>query len=396
MLQLHHLSAEALACTALHAPQTLLGAACFGARGGAVMPTFEFPLASVHVEPLPGETAVCEVWSASGPMLQGRAGRMQWRGNAEVLFAVVQVHEAEFAASAAPLQAASQAAYDALFEGLDALGYAHLLRIWNHIPDSNGFDARVTLPPDALRAFPPEGASVPSGRPCGTEVTLPPDSLRSFPPRGVSVPSERPCGTDIERYRAFNIGRQDAFLRHGRTVQGASVPAASALGAAAGAPLLVYALVARRAAQAIENPRQLSAYHYPQDYGPRSPTFSRASLMQLGGQRLLSISGTASIVGHRTLHVGDVVEQTRETLRNIEAVLEQAQARGAVGMTLADLHYKVYVRHAANWPLIRAELQRAAGPDLRAIALQADVCRADLLVEVEAVGMQQVAEEAAA
>lgn len=342
MLQLHYLTAEALARTALHSPQTLLGAACFGRSAGARGRTFEVPLAPVQTEPLPGEALVCEAWSASGPMLQGRAGRMQWRGNAEVLFAVVQVHEADFAASAAPLQAASQAAYAALFEGLDALGHTHLLRVWNHVPDINGFEA------------------------------------------------------DMERYRAFNIGRQDAFLRHGRTVQGASVPAASALGAAAGAPLLVYALAAPRSAQAIENPRQLSAYHYPQDYGPRSPTFSRASLMQFGGQRLLTISGTASIVGHRTLHVGDVEEQTRETLRNIDAVLQQARIHGAVGMTLADLHYKVYVRHAEDWPSIRAELQRAAGTQMHAIALQADVCRADLLVEVEAVGLQQAAEEAAA
>ncbi len=38
----------------------------------------------------------------------------------------------------------------------------------------------------------------------------------------------------------------------------------------------------------------------------------------------LFISGTASIVGHRSLHIGDTAAQTRETLTNIEALLGEA------------------------------------------------------------------------
>ncbi|MGA8009093.1 MAG: hypothetical protein WCA24_06830 [Thiomonas sp.] len=336
MLQLHHLPAHAISQTASGSPSHLFGVACFGAGSGLDIPRSDIPQACVQVEPLAGEPALCEVWSAQGPLQRGQHGRLQWCGNAEVVFGVVQVKEAALSARSErvpALQDAARAAYAEVFNALDALGYPHLLRVWNHVPDINGVSA------------------------------------------------------GMERYRLFNIGRQDAFLAHGRTVAGADVPAASALGAAADAPLLVYCIAARRPATAIENPRQLSAYDYPQDYGPRSPTFSRASLAHFGLQRVLFISGTASIVGHRTLHAGDVAEQTRETVRNIDAILQQAKANGAAGMTLADLHYKVYVRHAADWPVIRAELQGAAGAGVRVIALQADVCRMDLLVEIEATGL---------
>ena len=62
----------------------------------------------------------------------------------------------------------------------------------------------------------------------------------------------------------------------------------------------------------------------PGDYGPRSPTFSRAALVYPAGQEILFISGTASIVGHQTVHPGDVVGQCRESMENIAAVLAEA------------------------------------------------------------------------
>src|SRR5213082_3849534 len=55
-------------------------------------------------------------------------------------------------------------------------------------------------------------------------------------------------------------------------------------------------------------------------YGSHSPLFSRATLLRQSGGLALFISGTASIVGHTSLHVGDTVAQTRETLANIEAL----------------------------------------------------------------------------
>src|SRR5438046_296447 len=90
----------------------------------------------------------------------------------------------------------------------------------------------------------------------------------------------------------------------------------------------------------------------------------------------------------RSLHVGDTAAQTRETLTNIEALLAEANraARGA-RFRLGALALKVYVRRPADLPVIEAELAAALGESARVIYLQADICRQDLLVEIEATGM---------
>ncbi|MBU1689828.1 MAG: hypothetical protein KKD65_03705, partial [Gammaproteobacteria bacterium] len=256
----------------------------------------------------------------------------------DVLFGVVTLSETMFEAGAdkTPLQQATESAYRQIFALLDELHYPYLFRFWNYIADIN---------------------------------------TRSF---------------GLERYLQFNLGRQDAFLAHGRDVVG-NVPAACALGSAHG-PLTIAFLAGRVAPLNIENPRQISAYQYPQQYGPRSPTFSRASLVRLGHDEVLFISGTASIVGHATLHPADVVAQTRETMTNIKAVLAEANRLASrPGFDLSSLHYKVYVRNPADLAQIRAELAHCVGDALKAVYLQADVCRQDLLLEIEATATRPLA-----
>ena len=101
----------------------------------------------------------------------------------------------------------------------------------------------------------------------------------------------------------------------------------------------------------------------------------------------LFISGTASIVGHERAHAGDVRAQTIETLRNVRAVLAAANARvGAQRYALEQLSYKVYVRRPDDLATIQAELRAAIGPAAPMLYLNADICRRELLVELEAVG----------
>ena len=107
--------------------------------------------------------------------------------------------------------------------------------------------------------------------------------------------------------------------------------------------------------------------------------------MRLRQDEVLFVSGTASIVGHATLHPGDVVAQTRETMANIEAVLAEANRLASQpGFDLASLYYKVSVRHPADLAQIRTELERIVGTTPNAVYLQADVCRQELLLEIEA------------
>lgn len=312
---------------------SVLGALCFSADAvESPMPAdMGAPCLRVPMHRLDAGDSLCEVWHGNGPLTQGQFGAIRYRHDEGVLFGVIVLSETLFEAGAGktPLQQATESAYRQVFALLDTLRYPYLFRFWNYLAEIN---------------------------------------THSF---------------GLERYRQFNLGRQDAFLAHGRDVVG-NVPAACALGTAQG-PLTIAFLAGRVAPLNIENPRQISAYEYPQEYGPRSPTFSRASLVRLGQDEALFISGTASIVGHATLHPADVVAQTRETMANIQAVLAEANRLARPpGFDLSSLSYKVYVRRPADLTPIRAELAHCVGDVLKAVYLQADVCRQDLLLEIEA------------
>ena len=100
----------------------------------------------------------------------------------------------------------------------------------------------------------------------------------------------------------------------------------------------------------------------------------------------LFISGTASIVGHATQHAGDVTEQTRETLANIRALLAQAKNAGFDAFTQGHrLLLKVYLHQPDSLSLVRAQVAAEFGAMQQAVYLQADVCRTDLLLEIEGV-----------
>lgn len=318
----------------------LLGAMCFGPSGVASRLPDSLPFVPVPMPALAAgghPAATREVWCGEGEVQYGRRGALVFGCNQDLLFGAVQLDEAAFAAKPGgqdgktPLQQASESAYRAIFSLLDELAFPHVLRFWNYVADIN----------------------------------------------------EDSHG--IERYRQFNMGRQDGFLHSGRMVRGAAVPAASAVGCDPG-PLTVYFLAGRGSRPvAIENPRQVSAYDYPSQYGPRAPTFSRASVVRLGGADVLFLSGTASIVGHQSMHVGDVAAQVRETLANIRAMVDEAnRVAPQAGFRMQDLCYKVYVRHARDVPLIDQQLRAVLPASTRLLFLRADICRKDLLVEIEA------------
>jgi len=331
-LQLHWPLAADAALDAHDLGALVFGAPVSGELAAPGLSPAHQPILRVATPALAPEQPWLAAWRSAGPLRQGRHGRVSYRCADGLLFGVVTVAEDEDTATGVPrLQRAAELAYDDLFGTLDALAHPHLLRVWNYLPRINA----------------EEGGE--------------------------------------ERYRQFNTGRQAAFATHGRTLTG-EVPAACALGVSGG-PLAIAFLAATQSALAVENPRQVAAYNYPPAYGRRSPTFARATLARHGGQCLLFVSGTASIVGHRTLHQGDVVAQTRETLANIDALLAEASRLAPdAGFRAEDLAYVAYLRRPQDLPLVRAEVERRLGADAAIAYVQADVCRADLLVEIEASG----------
>ncbi len=186
-----------------------------------------------------------------------------------------------------------------------------------------------------------------------------------------------------ERYRSFCAGRARVFEalpdfeRH--------LPAATAIGTHADG-MLIYFIAMREATLRIENPRQVSAFRYPRQYGPRSPSFARARMSQEAcGAAELFISGTASIVGHESRHAEDLEAQIDESLRNIGVLLAAASEEGAVALRdPGDLSMlKVYLRHRADGARAQRHLRECLGEDVDILLLHGDICRSELLVEIE-------------
>ncbi|WP_240481867.1 hypothetical protein [Dechloromonas denitrificans] len=305
-----------------------------GARLGQASPGLApgWPVQAIAA-PLLGkpDDSLQEIWRCDAACAAGESEGIRWRRAGNLLYGVIELAEADFSPTpvVSALQAASAEAYRRIFRLLDAQRLPNLWRVWNYLAGIN------------------------------QEVD------------------------GLERYRQFNIGRQDAFLEFRRGATG-NVPAACALGVAEG-PLSIAFMAGDTPAVPVENPRQVSAYNYPAEYGPRSPTFSRAALVYLPGQEILFISGTASIVGHRTVHPDDVVGQCRESLANVAAVVAEANRLArTTAYGLDELSYRVYVRQAEDFPLVRETLAGLIGDTVEIVYVQADICRHDLLLEIEA------------
>lgn len=233
------------------------------------------------------------------------------REDDDLFFGSVSVDETK------PLESLTRDAYARIIGEARAAGYPHFLRIWNHVGGINEHDAGG------------------------------------------------------ERYQLFCAGRHDAFLA-ARYHHGSDLPAASAVGMK-GRGLIIYFLAAREPGVQVENPRQVSAYDYPPQYGSKSPSFSRLTVWR----DMVFISGTSSVVGHHSAHAGDVNAQLEETLRNLSAVLSRC------GKSLADVAAaKTYIRHAHDYPAIARRLEGVFPANLY---LEADICRRNLLLEIEAV-----------
>ena len=273
----------------------------------------------VGLEPLQGP-ATAELWLATGAVRTGQWSDalndvvVRFAHDDHHLFAVVELDERRHGG----ILLTAERAYAAIRGFQQQAAFPHLLRMWNYM--------------DAIN----QGSG------------------------------------DMERYRQFCVGRGRGMgeVKH-------DYPSATAIGRHRPDHLLqVFWLAGKVPGKAVENPRQVSAYHYPRVHGPVSPTFSRALIAP---DRTVLISGTASIVGHLSQHHDDAMEQLEETVRNLTAFNMHVSRRGA-GKDLL----KVYVRDPALTEPIAARL-RQLYPNAEIIFVAADICRRELLLEIEAV-----------
>lgn len=266
-----------------------------------------------------------DLWLSRQPVRHGWDGDLGWAENGEMLMLQLRLAEPALA----DMEQAVCEAYLRIAAFLATRGYPELWRIWHYLGGIN------------------EGEG------------------------------------DAERYRRFCVGRYRAVADHANFE--ARLPAATAIGTGGGGLQLIV-LAGKRPGGQVENPRQVSAFRYPRPYGLRSPSFSRATLLPWADGARLLVSGTASIVGHATAFAGDVEAQLRQTAANLQALLAHAAHTRLPGREARDFaaeSYIVYLRRPEDLPRVGAALDELFGDAPRRVVI-GDICRRELLIEVEA------------
>lgn len=207
-----------------------------------------------------------------------------------------------------------------------------------------------------------------------------------------------------QRYKEMNRARADFYrnIPFGRALLGGNTvpgiyPASTGIGTAgnslSGSCLAVQTTRKDTTLLNLENPHQTPAYAYPPRYSAKSPKFSRGMALVLGNQVTTWISGTASIVNSESRYPDDIERQTEQTIENIEQLLspETFAYQGQHGI-MASLHdlakIRVYVKRPQDFEKCKRICERRFGhvPTIYAVA---DVCRPELLVEIEGVAFSR-------
>lgn len=257
-----------------------------------------------------------EVWCATKQVVKhGKTGKCQWSKTEDLMFVSILGDLTHL-----DIAQTTELAYSELLTFSKQSGYNHLIRFWNYLPDINiGLD-------------------------------------------------------DDENYKIFCTGRLNAF--RSQAISNETFPSASAVGHLTKG-IAICAIVSKHAGVHFSNSLQVEAYRYPRQYGCSSPSFARATSAIINTQNMFFISGTASILGHKTVYKDDLTGQLETTYSNIKHLLKKADKFIDSLQTM-----KVYVRHKRDLPAVQEKLA-IAFPAVDKLFIQADICRDDLLVEIE-------------
>jgi len=232
-----------------------------------------------------------------------------------------------------PIEQATEKAYSTIIEQIEQWGYPYLIRTWNFFPDitSNQFGAN-------------------------------------------------------NNYQLFCSGRTRAYAAHSLVSQ--PYPAATVIGTQQ-QDLHVHFIASKTSGIGIENTKQVSAFEYPSSYSEDPPLFSRALLHRNQSQQILFISGTASITGHNTQFEGDINRQTEVCLDNIQHLLNTAvHEYQFTNISLSDLsQLKVFIKYPEHLDTVKTHIEGLIGIQTPIVYLQGDMCRSDLLIEIEALAI---------
>ena len=197
-----------------------------------------------------------------------------------------------------------------------------------------------------------------------------------------------------QNYQMFNDVRAHYY---NKGVFKFGYPAATGIGMNTGGVIIDFIALSESdiiSIKAIGNPGQIDAHKYSEivlegnSDQKCTPKFERAKLVTIGTRNYIYVSGTASILGEKTVHEGDVEEQTLTTIENIKRLFSK-ENQDSLGLKfdvakIQFSHLRVYVKFKKDIPAV----QKVCDTELNcksSLFLESDVCREDLLVEIEGV-----------
>jgi enamine deaminase RidA (YjgF/YER057c/UK114 family) len=201
----------------------------------------------------------------------------------------------------------------------------------------------------------------------------------------------------IQNYQVFNEVRSEYYSRY-RTVTG--YPAATGIGMKSESVIIDFCAISPDESVRINklsNPNQVNAYEYTQnilkgvkDTGKSKkhpPQFERALIIAFKNNAVLYISGTASIIGQETIGKDDVAMQTTVTIENIKKLTSPEMISQVlperIQYSMKYILLRIYIRNQEDFNTVRTICEEHF-PGIPAVFIEADICRDNLLTEIEA------------
>ena len=199
-----------------------------------------------------------------------------------------------------------------------------------------------------------------------------------------------------QHYQLFNDARS-SFYNQCQWTNG--YPAATGIGAQAGGVVVVFDAIksSEQCSTPIDNPLQISAHAYSQqvlinsiDTHKTTPKFERARHID-GNEPIIHISGTAAIRGEASCEQ-DIIGQTALTMENIDYLTSVENQSSSGVKHPCEMEYaisRIYIKHRNNLQQV-SEWMAEHYPTTPALYLWADICRDELLIEIEGVATKKI------
>lgn len=291
---------------------------------------YNIPYSIINMKNFFNEESYIEIWTSSSKVSYGVFNNIKYANDGENLFACISEIDKE-----TDMEILGEIIYDKLFNMLDMSKYRNVYRIWNYMSNITGLDYK-----------------------------------------------------DRERYKTFCSGRSISYEKNKINNNGI-LPAATCIGDESYLVNVFFLFSLNLIGNNIENPNQVPAYIYPKQYGNKSPLFSRATYCSRKNNHFeLYISGTASIVGHNSVFIDNPEKQCLQIFENLKSLISKENLlRYGIKdeMTLRDLDcVKVYIKNKKDYHVIREICSYILNPEAFVAYFEGNVCRGNLLVEIEA------------